>query len=134
MKDFYSLIGLRRSPDQPAGLIFRLVVIALFAITPVALNAQSGLCDPTTPFFVVDLTASPSGTWTSPTFVRNAHCCGTTNPDRCLEFEITLNPGTIAINFDIATGAVPPGAAGFFGTPNAPVPFRTGKPASLSVR
>lgn len=27
-----------------------------------------------------------------------------------------------------------PGAAGFFGTLYAPVPFRTGKPASLSVR
>ena len=27
-----------------------------------------------------------------------------------------------------------PGAAGFCGTPCVPVPFRTGKPASLSVR
>ncbi|GAB5421983.1 MAG: hypothetical protein Crog3KO_25860 [Crocinitomicaceae bacterium] len=48
--------------------------------------------------------------WTSPPVSRNGNCCGTSNPDRCLEFVITLHPSAIAINFQITGGAVPPGA------------------------
>ncbi|MDD3685498.1 MAG: hypothetical protein PHE56_01905, partial [Bacteroidales bacterium] len=70
------------------------------------LKAQSGFCDPTVPFQTVDLSSSPDATWTSPVIVRQDHCCGTGNPDRCLEFEITLHPDAIAINFQIASGAV----------------------------
>lgn len=74
------------------------------------INAQSGLCDPNVPFYVADLTASPNATWVSPSDSRQGNCCGTSFPDRCIEFEITLHPGAIGINFEIASGAVPPGA------------------------
>lgn len=72
--------------------------------------AQSGVCDPTVPFLTVDLSSSADATWESPSFVRLDLCCGNSNPDRCLEFEITLHPDAIAINFEIASGAVPPGS------------------------
>ncbi len=73
--------------------------------------AQSGLCDPLTPFYIADLTNIPNGTWVSaPPVQRNGNCCGTSSPDRCIEFEITLAPNVVAINFNIASGAIPPGA------------------------
>jgi gliding motility-associated-like protein len=117
MKNFYSLQSYH-ARNTTKGCIQRelklwtttvlLMGIAMFLSHRAV--AQSGLCDPTVPFFTVDLTASPSATWTSPDVVRVDNCCGTTNPDRCIEFEITLHPDAIAINFEIASGAVPPGA------------------------
>ncbi len=74
------------------------------------LFAQSGLCDPTTPYFEVDLSNDPNGTWISPPSTRVDNCCATSKPDRCIEFEITLAPEAVAINFQIVSGAVPPGA------------------------
>jgi len=70
----------------------------------------SQYCDSITPSFTVDLSASPNLSWVSPLIVRDGNCCGTTNPDKCLEFIITLNAAAIAINFNIASGAIPPGA------------------------
>lgn len=67
-------------------------------------------CDSTVPSFIVDLSPSPNYNWISPPVQRNGNCCGTTNPDNCLEFVITLNPLAIAVTFNIASGAVPPGA------------------------
>src|SRR5688572_4737928 len=67
-------------------------------------------CDPGVPTLVCDLSGQPGGTWISPLVVRAENCCGTTNPDRCVKFIITLDPGAVAINFNIASGAVPPGA------------------------
>jgi gliding motility-associated-like protein len=90
------------------GWMVALLIILLLPIH--SSYGQSGSCDPTTPFFVVDLSASPGGTWTSPNVSRIGNCCGTTFPDRCIEFEIHLNPGTVAINFTIASGAIPPGS------------------------
>jgi hypothetical protein len=37
-------------------------------------------------------------------------CCGAMSPDVCVEFSITLAPGANGISFNIASGAVPPGA------------------------
>ena len=94
----------------PAKVLPLLFSIALFVAMSDPLKAQSGLCEPTVPFFSVNLSSSPSATWTSPLIVRNDFCCGASNPDRCLEFEIVVNPGTYAINFTIASGAVPSGS------------------------
>jgi gliding motility-associated-like protein len=67
-------------------------------------------CGPATPTFTVNLTGNPSGTWNSPLVVRNDNCCGTSNPDRCVKFVITLDPGAVGVNFNITSGAVPGGA------------------------
>ncbi|HHW59624.1 MAG TPA: hypothetical protein GX402_05220, partial [Bacteroidales bacterium] len=74
------------------------------------LNAQSGNCDSNTPYYFVDLSSSADSIWISPLAVRDGNCCGTTHPDRCIEFYITMNPGTIAIRFNINSGAIPSGS------------------------
>lgn len=87
-------------------------------------------CGPGTPTFTVDLTGNPGGTYFSPTVVRNDNCCGTSNPDRCIKFIITLDPGAVGINFYIASGAVPPGAL-FYQIACGP-PIAVGEPICLS--
>lgn len=70
---------------------------------------QSG-CGPATPTYTVDLTGQPNGSWISPVIVRDDTCCGATSPDKCLQFIITLDPAADGIEFNIYSGAVPPGA------------------------
>ncbi|OGS76122.1 MAG: hypothetical protein A3D31_00675 [Candidatus Fluviicola riflensis] len=48
--------------------------------------------------------------WTSPLIDRLDNCCGTTAPDKCIEFVITLHPDAASVVFTIASGAIPPGA------------------------
>ncbi len=88
-----------------------LIILFLSFNSFTELNAQSGLCTDITPFFQVDLTGNPNGTWVSDTAVaRQGLCCGNTNPDVCIEFEILLDASAVAINFNIASGAVPGGS------------------------
>ncbi|HEX4888264.1 MAG TPA: hypothetical protein VFV37_09495, partial [Luteibaculaceae bacterium] len=86
-----------------------LIYISLFLFA-VQSYGQSGNCSSNTPFFTVDLTGNPNGTYVSPAVSRAGTCCGNSNPDRCLEFQIRLDPNAVAIEFDIASGAIPPGA------------------------
>ncbi|MBI2269846.1 MAG: SprB repeat-containing protein, partial [Bacteroidetes bacterium] len=73
-------------------------------------QVSSAQCGPGTPAFTVDLTGDPGGVWTSPAVVRNDNCCGSTSPDRCIKFNITLDSAAVGISFDIISGALPPGA------------------------
>ena len=85
--------------------------LAIFVIiTKIAISQPSGNCDPSTPFFNVNLSSNPNGTWTSIALPRVGNCCGTVAPDKCVEFKISLSPLAVAINFQIVSGAVPPGA------------------------
>jgi hypothetical protein len=92
--------------------------------------ASSQLCDPTTPTYVVDLSSSPMATWTSPNGKRLGLCCGASSPDVCVQFIITLNPGANGISFDIASGAVPPGAL-YYQINCGPI-IRVGQPVCLT--
>ena len=83
-------------------------VLLLLLFLPNTVFSQ--YCDSITPSMSVDLSASPNVSWISPSIARDGNCCGTTNPDNCLEFIITLHPSAIAVSFSIASGAVPPGA------------------------
>ena len=76
-------------------LLFNFILI----LTSTIANAQ--YCDSLVPLSIVDLSASPNQSWISPFIVRDGNCCGTTNPDNCLEFVITLHPSAIAVSFDI---------------------------------
>jgi large repetitive protein len=87
-------------------------------------------CDPSVPIFNVNLTGSPSGTWTSPNVIRNGNCCGTTAPDRCIDFVITLDPGAVGISFNIISGAIPGGALFYQIGCGPPTPL--GSPICLS--
>ena len=86
--------------------IFFIIILFHFS----NLYSQSGNCDINTPYYLVDLSSSIDSVWISPLVVRHGNCCGTSNPDRCVEFYITMNPGTIAIRFSINSGAIPPGS------------------------
>jgi len=110
----------------------RLIAITLIIIatTPHFTFSQSGNCHPATPFYNVDLSADPNASWTSPQGSRSNLCCGNSSPDRCVEFSITLSPDAIAINFQIATGAVPPGA--MFYQINCGTPVPVGSPICLN--
>jgi gliding motility-associated-like protein len=74
------------------------------------LHAQTPYCNAGVPTYTVNMTGNPNGSWLSPLVQRNDNCCGTTNPLTCVQFVITLDPLSTGIIFDIASGAVPPGA------------------------
>ena len=86
----------------------KMVLIILFYLMSVSVSGQ--YCDGDVPSFNVDLSADPEMSWTSPLVSRNGNCCGTSNPDRCLEFVLILSAEAISINFVISSGAIPPGA------------------------
>ena len=67
-------------------------------------------CDPTTPTFTINLSGNPDSTWTSTAVERMGNCCGTTAPDKCIEFLLTLDSNSSGIRLDIPTGALPGGA------------------------
>ncbi len=109
-------------------IVFLALILQFIVINKV--KAQSGLCNPGVPFFNVDLSANPDMTYISPLVVRNQLCCGSSNPYRCIEFSITLHPDAIAVNFEIASGAVPPGSMYYQINCGPPVPV--GQPICLT--
>lgn len=92
----------------------KLLHIIIVMIMVQLISAKSGFaqvsCTGGVPTYSIDFTGNPAGTWISPQLIRSGNCCGTSSPDRCLRFDITLDSQTVAVNFTIASGAVPPGA------------------------
>lgn len=76
-------------------------------------NGVSQLCDSTVPFHYADLSNSSEAYFISPEGPRVGNCCSSEHPDKCIEFEFVLHPDAYGINFDIYSGAVPPGALYF---------------------
>ncbi len=105
-----------------------ILVLLLTIFTTNFLFSQN--CGPGVPSIVVDLSASPDTTWISPYVQRNDNCCGTSSPDKCVEFIITLNPGSQGINFDIYSGAIPTGS--MFYQINCGPPIAVGEPVCLN--
>src|SRR5688572_21470323 len=64
-------------------------------------------CSGSTPLFIVDLSSSPTATWTSPSVARDGSCCLDNN---CVAFLITLHPLATEISLNISSGAIPTGA------------------------
>lgn len=73
-------------------------------------HAQAPTCSPNVPYYYVDLTGQPAGTWESPGYFREGNCCGTSSPDRCTSFDVVLDTQAAMISFNIASGAIPPGS------------------------
>src|SRR5690606_37481088 len=72
--------------------------------------AQAQDCDPDVPHFDVDLSSDPSAVFSSPPTYRNGNCCGTTHPDRCISFSLTLHQDAVGILFEVCEGAAPSGS------------------------
>jgi gliding motility-associated-like protein len=106
-----------------------LLFLFIFFISLVSakLNAQ---CSTETPTFNVDLSSNPDMTWISPDTSRAGNCCGSSAPDRCVQFIVTLHPQAQGIIFDIYDGAIPPGALFYQVGCNPPTPV--GEPLCLS--
>ena len=107
-----------------------LFIILSVWIFPFGLTAQSGLCDVNVPFYSLNLSGSVDSTYVSPLDSRVGLCCGNSSPDRCIEFEITIDSTSVGINFNIFSGAQPPGA--LFYQVNCGVPVPIGQPICLS--
>src|SRR4051812_22591538 len=105
----------------------RILILLLALASATITHAQ---CGPSTPSFTANLIGSPTGTYTSPSIVRADTCCGSSAPDKCLKFTIFLDANAIGINFDIISGAVPPGA--LFYQINCGPPIAVGTPICLS--
>lgn len=68
------------------------------------------LCSDDTPYFYVDLSADADSVYLSPAIQRDGSCCGSMFPDVCIEFTILLANSAVGLEFDIFSGAEPPGA------------------------
>lgn len=110
------------------NILFTLVTLLSFSITSV--YGQARICPTNVPVQIADLSSNPSGTWIGPSVSRDNLCCGTTNPDRCIEFIVTLHPGAQGIKLDIASGGQPPGA--LFYQVNCGTPTPVGQPICLT--
>jgi gliding motility-associated-like protein len=90
------------------SMVKHCVVLLLFMLGFAPMQAQD--CDGDVPFFNVNLTSAVDAVFFSPAIQRNGNCCGTTNPDKCVSFSVTLHPDAVGIIFNICDGAMPPGA------------------------
>ena len=82
----------------------------IFLVYILSNKAIAQPCMPSVPTYTVNLSAKADTTWISPSIVRKDFCCGSVNPDRCVQFIITVHPNTAGIIFNIASGAVPSGS------------------------
>ena len=83
------------------------VIVFLFSLNPI--RAQTGYCDPDVPSFTVNLSSSSASNWVSPDTSRQGNCCGLSNSDLCVHFNLTLNPNAAGVQIDMI-GADPPGS------------------------
>lgn len=77
-------------------------------------QAQTQLpeCTADVPFFLLDLSASPDLTYTTPEFIRKAGCCS--DNDNYVSFYVTLHPDVAMFELVVAPGyADPPGSGNY---------------------
>ncbi|MGA1544853.1 MAG: hypothetical protein ACO388_08525, partial [Saprospiraceae bacterium] len=65
----------------------------------------SPYCPNTVPSFSIDLSGSPTGTWTSPNTGRNDQCNCTLGTESCVEFIINLHPNAVGFVLRKASGS-----------------------------
>ncbi|MBI3510782.1 MAG: gliding motility-associated C-terminal domain-containing protein [Bacteroidetes bacterium] len=114
---------------------FLFLSLLLLVVSEFDLKAQNASCDPSVPFFNVDLTGQPNGWWTSPTHSRNGHCCTATGGDNCTSFDVTLDTGAamVEMGFDIIhdpSQAIPSGS--MYYQINCGPPVAVGSPVCIT--
>ncbi len=87
-------------------------------------------CDVSTPLFNVDFSSTLDTLWISPDTIRSGLCCGSSNPDKCVSFLVTLPSNASGIIFNIYSGAIPPGA--LFYQIDCGTPTQVGQPLCLN--
>lgn len=112
-----------------SGLIIRLLLLTC-ALMPEKILAQLPQCDPTVPYYYVNLVGQPAGVWISPPHSRDGYCCSASGSDDCTSFEVVLDSTAVALSFNFVSGAVPPGALYYQINCGPPVPV--GQPICIS--
>jgi gliding motility-associated-like protein len=96
---------------------WQFLLLGFFLLISGSGNSQTQLpeCTADVPFFVMDLSASPTLTYTTPEFVRKPGCCGNTTPtDDHVSFYVTLHPDVAMFELIVAPGYADPGGAGTY--------------------
>src|SRR4051812_47005543 len=68
-------------------------------------------CAGSVPTYTVDFTGNPDSIWSGLNLARSGLCCGHTNPDRCLQFVVTMDPQQEGISLT-TSGAIAFGSGG----------------------
>lgn len=84
--------------------------IALLLFIFIGTQSFAQDCGADVPVFNVDLSDDPNGFFASPWVQRVGNCCGTTAPDNCVAFVLTLHPDAEGIIFDVCDGAISSGS------------------------
>ena len=97
----------KRGSFSTYAILFVLIFLgvnSVFAQT-VPQEVQDSLgCDPTVPFFTLDLTGDPAASDTIIGQDREDYCCTASGSDNCYVIELVLDPGSSGISIS-PTGA-----------------------------
>jgi gliding motility-associated-like protein len=85
------------------------LLVGIFILISNFSFSQNPACGGSVPYFLVDLTGSPAGVWSSPNISRNDQCCGAPGSDQCISFDVILDPNAAGIQIDMV-GADPAGS------------------------
>ena len=102
---------MKPQPTRFRHIRFLVIILILFQGSSSSW-AQSQLpeCTADVPFFIMDLSASPDSSYTTPEFIRKTGCCG--DNDRYVSFYVTLHPDVAMIEIVVAPGYADPGGSG----------------------
>jgi uncharacterized repeat protein (TIGR01451 family) len=90
--------------------LFLTSLSAFFLLQFSNISGQIPNCDGTVPTFNIDFTGiTADSAWISPNVMRAGNCCGTTSPNRCINFIITTDTNTVELSLEIWSGGIPPG-------------------------
>jgi gliding motility-associated-like protein len=94
----------------------RLLLSILVVISATSyLSAQQLLeCDASVPYFILDLTANPDSTYTTPEIIRDGQCCSGASNENYVSFYVTLHPDVAMVEIGIAPGYADPSGSGFY--------------------
>ena len=99
---------IRPFTSKAAGLFAKkYTAIGLLVLLVASVVAQVPNCANTVPTFNANFVNNPGANFTFTNVTRNGSCCGSGN---CVDFVLTLDSNTAAVNLAITSGAIPSGS------------------------
>ena len=99
---------IRPFTSKAAGLFAKkYTAIGLLVLLVASVVAQVPNCANTVPTFKANFVNNPGANFTFTNVTRNGSCCGSGN---CVDFVLTLDSNTAAVNLAITSGAIPSGS------------------------